>query len=545
MALLDKYPATLTAKAAEHLLRRTMFGATRADIATLTGKTIDQALDILLQSQATPAPPVNPATGQTWVNDTTRDNMNDGQYNNYMKAWWLGLMATQPISITEKMTLFWHNHFVSSYSAVNDTRYMYKQNALLRSRALGNFKTLVREISIDPAMLRYLNGNRNVAGSPQENYARELQELFTIGKGPEIAAGNYTTYTEQDVRTAARVLTGWTDTATTVTSSFNVRQHDTTDKQFSANYQNTVIKGRNTATAGLDELNDLLDMIFRQNATSEYICRKLYRFFVNFDCTPAIEQQVIVPLGKTLRDNNFEIKPVLRQLLGSTHFFDTNIVGAMIKTPLDLVIGMVRQMQLSIPSISLKNGGYYYSFFGQLATLASTLQMNVFELPNVAGWPAYYQEPLFYQIWVNSATMPPRGELGNTVTGNNPAIPVQRMTPNNIPIGGWVLSNRLDTETIRVTFDSVKFVEQFPKPTDPQSVVENMAQSFFAIDLTSAQIDELMNNKLLGGLSPTEWGNAWSEYQRAPLATDKKNPLEQRLDALLAYMMQIAEYQIM
>ena len=544
MALLDKYPATLTAKAAEHLLRRTMFGAASADITAITGKSIDAALDTLLKDQTAPAPPVDPATGQTWVNGTARTG-NDGQYNNYMKAWWLGLMATSPISITEKMTLFWHNHFASSWSVVNDTRYMYKQHTLLRRYALGNFKTLTNEISRDPAMLRYLNGNQNRVGSPQENFARELQELFTIGKGAEIAAGNYTTYTEDDVRTAARVLTGWTDVQTTVTSNFAVNRHDTGDKQFSAAYQNTIIKGRNNANAGTDELNELLDMIFRQTATSEYICRKLYRFFVNYEVTPTIEQQVIVPLGKTLRDNNFEIKPVLRQLLGSTHFFDNNILGCIIKTPLDLIIGMVRQMQLAIPSVALKNGGYYYNFFQQLGNLSRTLQMEVFELPNVAGWAAYYQEPLFYQIWINSATMPSRGELGNTLTGNDPKAVIQRTTPNNIPIGGWTLSNPLDRETMRITFDSVKFVEQFPKPADPQSVVENMAQHFFAIDLTSDQIDQMVQNKLLGGLSETEWGSAWNEYQKTPLDTTKKNPLEQRLDALLAYMMQVAEYQVM
>ena len=529
MALLDKYPATLTAKTAEHLLRRTMFGATRADITALAGKSIDAALDTLLKDQTAPAPPVDPTTGQTWVNGTARTN-NDGQYNNYMKAWWLGLMATQPLSITEKMTLFWHNHFVSSYSAVNDTRYMYKQHTLLRRYALGNFKTLTREISIDPAMLRYLNGNRNTKASPQENFARELQELFTIGKGPEISAGNYTTYTEQDVRTAARVLTGWTDTVTTVTSGFNLNQHDTGDKQFSAAYQNTIIKKRTTASSpnsnvGLDDLNELLDMIFRQTATSEYICRKLYRFFVNFDVTPTIEKEVIVPLGKTLRDNNFEIKPVLRQLLGSTHFFDNNIIGCIIKTPLDLIIGMVRQMQITIPN-STTQTGFYYSYFDQLRSLAASLQQDVFELPNVAGWSVYYQEPLFYQIWINSATMPSRANLGNTLTN------------------GWTLVNRATSATMRVTFDSLAFLQQFPNPEDPNKVIDNLTQNFFAIDLTSEQKDELLTKVLLPNLPPYEWTMEWNDYMKTPNDAQKKAMIKAKLDALIKYMMLIAEYQI-
>jgi uncharacterized protein (DUF1800 family) len=524
MALLDKYPATLTAKAAEHLLRRTMFGATRADITALTGKTIDAALDTLLADQTAPAPPVDPTTGQTWMNDTSR-TANDGAYNNYMKAWWLGLMAAQPISLTEKMTLFWHNHFASSWSVVNDTRYMYKQNVLLRKNALGNFKTLTREISIDPAMLRYLNGNQNRVGAAQENFARELQELFTIGKGPEISAGNYTTYTEDDVRAAAKVLTGWTDNQTTVTSSFALNRHDTSDKQFSSAYQNKIIKGRNTATAGTDELNDLLDMIFSQTATSEYICRKLYRFFVNFEVTAAIEQQVIVPLGKTLRDNNFEIKPVLRQLLGSTHFFDNNIIGCIIKTPLDLIVGMVRQMQLTLPNPSTQVG-YYYSYFDQLRNLAANLQMDVFELPNVAGWSVYYQEPLFYQIWINSATMPPRANLGNTL------------------IGGWKLTNPVNGNVTFLTFDSVAFLQQFPNPEDPTKVIDNFTQNFFAIDLTSDQKDELLSTVLLPNLPAYEWTVEWNDFMKTPNDTQKKALIKAKLDALVKYMMLIAEYQI-
>ncbi len=527
MALLDKISAPLTAKAAEHLLRRTMFGATRADIAALTGKTIDQALDMLLATQPAPPVPVSPTSGQTWLNNTSRDQ-NDGLNIRYMKAWWLGLMATQPISITEKMTLFWHNHFASAWSVVNDSRYMYKQHALLRSSALGNFKTMAREISFDPAMLVYLNGRNNTAAAPQENYARELQELFTIGKGAEVSAGNYTTYTEQDVRAAARVLTGWTVIDSTVTSGFVANRHDTTDKQFSAAYQNTVIRGRSGANAGLDELNDLLDMIFRQNATSEYICRKLYRFFVNFEVTPTVEREVIVPLGKTLRDNNFEIKPVLRQLLGSQHFFDANLIGCMIKTPLDLVIGLVRQMQINFPPLATQRE-YYYLYFDQLANLSTTLQMNVFELPNVAGWSVYYQEPLFYQIWINSATMPARADLSNTL------------------INGWGLRNAA-MATTRVTFDSVAFLEQFPNPEDVLKVMDNLTEHFFAIDLTSSQKDELISGQLLPGLPGTEameWSTEWSSYKLTPTDTAKKNTIQQRLNRLIQYMIKLAEYQMM
>jgi uncharacterized protein (DUF1800 family) len=523
MPLLDKYPAPLTAKAAEHLLRRTMFGASRSDIATLTGKTIDQALDMLLKDQTAPSAPVDPLTGQTWVNDTMRTQQ-DGQLNNYMKAWWLGLMASQPISITEKMMLFWHNHFASSWSVVNDSRFMYKQHQTLRRYALGNFKTFVREISIDPAMLRYLNGNRNVVGSPQENFARELQELFTIGKGAEISEGNYTTYTEDDVKAAAKVLTGWTDIQSSVTSSFVANRHDTSNKQFSAAYQNTVIMGRTGANAGLDELNDMLNMIFRQNATSEYIVIKLYRYFVNFQITDSVQKEVITPLAKIFRDNNFEVKPVLRALMGSVHFFDNNIIGCMIKTPLDLLVGTVRQLQIKVPLQS--QATLHYGFWGQLRSLSAQLQQDVLELPNVAGWQAYYQEPLFYQIWVNTATMPNRANFSTTV------------------INGWTVNDQVTNTIQRITFDSVAFLQQFSNPEDPIKLIDNISQHFFAIDLTETQKTELLSKVLLPGLPEYEWTVEWNDFMRTPNDTQKRLQIKAKLDNLVRYMMRIAEYQI-
>lgn len=523
MPLLDKYPAPLTAKAAEHLLRRTMFGASRADIAALTGRTIDQALDTLLRDQTAPAPPIDPTTGQTWVNDIIR-SQNDGQLNNHMKSWWVGLMANQPISIMEKMTLFWHNHFASQWSVVNESRYMYKQHQTLRRNALGNFRTFVREIAIDPAMLRYLNGNRNVAGAPQENFARELQELFTIGKGPEISQGNYTTYTEDDVKAAARVLTGWTDINTSVTSSFRAAQHDTGNKQFSAAYQNTVIMGRTGANAGLDELNDLLNMIFRQNATSEYIVSKFYRFFVNSNITPTITNEVIKPLAKIFRDGNYEIKPVLRALFGSIHFFDNNIIGCMIKTPLDLTVGTVRQLQVRMPAAT--QAVFYYGFMRQLQGLSAQLQQDLLELPNVAGWQAYYQEPLFYQVWINTATMPARANYSNVVTN------------------GWSVTDQASNQTQRYTFDSIAFLQQFPNPEDPIKVIDNLTQHFFAIDLTEAQKDQLLDKVLLPGLPEYEWTKEWSDFMATPNDTMKRNQIKTKLDNLVRYMMRLAEFQI-
>ena len=139
------------------------------------------------------------------------------------------------------MVLFWHNHFVTQSETVEEARYLYRYCELLRNHALGNFKQLTQDVTLNPAMLWYLNGNTNFVGAANENYARELFELFTIGKGEQIGEGNYTNYTEQDVLAAAKVLTGWYDQYTTVTSSFLSDWHDKSNKLFSEAFDNQII----------------------------------------------------------------------------------------------------------------------------------------------------------------------------------------------------------------------------------------------------------------------------------------------------------------
>ena len=317
-------------KSAAQLLRRTMFGPTRAEIVQAASESLDTTLASLFATQPLPDPPVGPSplqAGQTWVN-APFDSTNDGTYAAYLKAWWLGLMVHQGISIREKMVVFWHNHFVSEYATANDSRYMYNQLNLFRQYALGNFRQLTKLVSLDPAMLRYLNGDTNVVGHANENYGRELQELFTIGKGPEVAPGDYTKYTEGDVQAAAKVLTGYVDNGfrSTQTAAINTvftpSRHDTSNKQFSSDYSNTMIKGR-TGTDGANELDDLLDMIFAQTDSdgvgrvAKFICRMFYRWFVYYDIDDTVEQNVIVPLARVMITNNYEVQPVLDALFRS------------------------------------------------------------------------------------------------------------------------------------------------------------------------------------------------------------------------------------
>jgi uncharacterized protein (DUF1800 family) len=505
-----------------------MFGASCANVNTLKGQGMVQVVDQLLA-----APPPEPSlpllyatataettpVGSTWINATTNDN-SGGRYAS-LKAWWVSLMLNQSISIREKMVFFWHNHFVTATGTVGDPRYSYRYLALLRSYALGNFKDMARQISIDGAMLIYLNGYRNSKSAPDENYARELQELFTIGKGPQVGPGDYTNYTEDDVRAAARVLTGWRLLANpdgsigSTTSTFNVNFHDTTNKTFSYRYANTVIVG---SADGLAELNGMLDMIFAQPETARFICRKLYRWFVYYIIDAWTESNIIEPLAATLRANNYNILPVLNQLLKSAHFFDMANIGCVIKNPLDLVAGLCRQYGLSFPTTDVPT---QYNLWNSLVNQASVFQQSIGDPPDVSGWHAYYQEPEYYELWINSDTLPKRSAW------------TSRMLTSGISSG-----------SARVIIDPMAFVNTLSDPSDPNVIVNETAQFLFPIPITPSQ-QTFLKGVLIPGLPDYEWTAEWTIYLADPTNPTKLAAVKSKLQSMISFMMTMPEYQLM
>ena len=527
---LDPYSGTWGFSQAAHLLRRTMFGATATDIAAVQKMTMSQAVDTLLADQ--PPPNDSPQVwyhldtvpdGQTWVNL----DYNAGQDFNRSQSlvgWYMDLLLTQNISIREKMTLFWHNHFSCGISTVNDARYSYKQNLLMRANALGNYKSLVKSVTLDPAMLRYLSGNLNVASAPNENYGRELQELFTIGKGPETSTGDYTTYTELDVKAAAHVLTGWSDDQKTVSAVFTASNHDPADKQFSARYGNTIIKGASDQAGASREIDDLLTMIFSETATAQYICRKIFRWFVDYkiDSTNTIEQDVIAPLAQTLISNNFEIKPVLSQLLKSSLFYDPVYTGCIIKTPLDLVVGTVRTLGVQLPYLNDITSKYYDWI--TLRETAANLQQSLLEPPNVAGWPEYYEAPQYHELWINSGTLDSRIKFVDDIVTNKYSMVVQTANMS--------------------TFDPIKFAMQSSDPSNPVTLISDLVNLLYPNALAVEQMTTL-HDQLLPGLPDYEWTNEWTAYMQDSTNETKIAAVSTKLINLVKYMLELAEYQLM
>lgn len=532
---LEPYTGPWTYPDAAHLLRRTMFGSKRAEVEAILAKTKDQAVDMLLAPPPAnkPVAPINyigASAGTEWGTSAYDATADQGRFT-YLQTWYFQQMINQPISISEKMTLFWHNHFSCGYNAVKDARYMYKQNAMLRQNALGNFKDLAVEIALDPAMLVYLNGNVNTKIGPNENLGRELQELFTIGKGPEIAPGNYTNYTEADIKAAARVLTGWADDKTGITYTFAASNHDTSDKQFSAAYQNTIIRGKTGSLGGIQELGDLITMIFTQQATAQYICSKIYRWFVSTQITPEIEQLIINPLADILKAGNYEIKPVMDKLLKSAHFFDAANRGGLIKNPMDFGVGLLRSYPVDSfdrtkvydePFLPSPNNGIQWALRPFRRTIA-TMQYDLFNPPNVAGYAAYYQTPQFDELWINADTLQKRIKLIDDLT-------VVYMVYDEAY--GYALIN----------------VIELAKQTSDASLVTKLIDEWmmmlFPFAMTTEQ-KQTAHGVFLGSLTDNDWKTMWNNYKQDSTNVTKIAAVEAKLRPLLRHLMGLAEYQLM
>ena len=266
---LNTYQGPWLPQQVKHLLNRTLFGAKIADINYFSTKTVVQAVDELLNVPATqPSPPLNDYTttnvidpnvplGSTWVND----NAVDGTLNFYRilsyKKWLISNWVGQERNIRERLTVFWSNHFGTETDGISYPTMVYKHHQILRTNCIGNYKQMLRAVTTDPGMLRYLNGYLNTKTAPDENFARELQELFTVGKDGGAK------YSENDVKNAAKVLTGWRIDAN-FNAVFDSTRHDTTNKTFSAFYNNTTITGK-TGANGANETDELLNMIFQKS----------------------------------------------------------------------------------------------------------------------------------------------------------------------------------------------------------------------------------------------------------------------------------------
>ncbi len=449
---------------AAHLLRRTGFGPTWEELAAAIASTPGALVDAMLNPGELPELP------SLW---TTDDPLGD-QYTPEEKAqfytswltqlqfWWINLMLKPgPTRLREKMTLFWHGHFVSEFPKVQVTQYMFIQNKLLREFAFGDFRELARRITIDPAMLIYLDGAGSVAGNPNENYARELMELFTLGTG--FYKDGTPHYSEHDVVEMARALTGWAPQG--LGSTFTPDKFDNTIKEIfgvRANFGVDPSAERNP----IDLIFEQQDIDLGHKRAAIFICTKLYQFFV-FEVP---NMDIVLGMAQTLEQNNWQIGAVLRQLLTSEHFFEESTIGSLVKSPVDYVMGALSTFKLNV-TIDVDPGNpEAHDPLRAMGFLGQTIMLP----PNVKGWPVG-------KAWISTATLPLRVRY----------------------ISLWLDPPDLPT-TAPYNFLPVEFIESLPDSSDVNKVLDHLLELLLPIPISDRSRGVLLDT-FLGGAPAYEW----------------------------------------
>ncbi len=549
MAGIPSFNNVLGTQHAAHLLRRATLGATKQQIDQFAQLTAPAAMARLLKKNPLPSPPVDSATGQSWVNPKpTEANSNGGDLQRQLNSWWTHQMATQPLSVHEKMTFFLHTHFTTISNRVEQKPALYHQLRLFHHYALGNFKTLARKICTDNAMLRFLDGHLNEVGNVNENFGREFLELYSVGKGPQSGPNNYTTYTEEDVQAAAKVFSGWKqdkefaaiDAETGVAQAILkgddpgvAARHDASTKQFSAAFQNQTISpstmagDKATQAAAAEEIDKLVEMVFAQPATARHLCRKLYRYFVYYEITDAVEQTVIEPLAQLCISNNYELPPVLTALLTSQHFYDNdNAVveddntGAIIKSPLELIMGTLRFFRTALPEPS-GNLELHYQAYRKVVLDGLTDQGLYFYEPfEVAGYPAYHQGPGYHRNWISANYLARRYEF------------VKKL-----------IEGVRDQEQLLAHLDVVAYVKD-PKnisdPFDAERLVRELTDYLLPEAITEERFTYFLKSILLDDLSEANWQTEWQKY----LGSGNDTAVRIQLEKLFNTVLQSPEYQL-
>ncbi len=467
--------------AAAHLLRRTLFAPTFPEITTAGSDSMENTVDTILAAQDQPDPPGD------WVNEPppqfnalTEEEIMALIETYYQRqyqliAWWMKRMAIQPTSIVENMTLFWHNHFATSIDGVFFPQAMYEQNAVLREHSLGNFRELLRRVTFGPAMMIWLDTNRSTVSHPNENFSRELMELFTIGVD---------NYTQSDVEEAARAFTGYATNGVNTNYSYNQATG------FGYYWQQNHDFGQKTflGQTGNFDGDDIIDIILQQDQTANFVCEKIYKWFVY----EVPDDSFVAEMATILRNNNYEILPVMEHVLTSSHFYDENYRGCLIRNPLTVTQGVFRQLNVAeenIPQNYLIRLQYYMGMIPN-------------NPPNVNGWAGY-------RSWLNSITLPMRKLFSATMTD-----------------GSNLFGGDLDFEP-----DVVAFAQTLSDPNDAEAIVQDFAKLFFPLPI-SDDLEEQLLYALLEGAAVYDWN-----------INDDGAPL--RLRNLIKYMMRKPEFQLL
>ncbi|WP_430935456.1 DUF1800 domain-containing protein [Saccharicrinis sp. 156] len=553
MAATDKLSGALGRTNAAHLLRRATFGPTEAAIQQFASYTVDEAMNELFSEPAPPELPVDLKTGETWLNPAaTGGNSGQKELTDYFIIWHLEQMRNSGTNISERLTYFFHTHLPVRRSLVESSEMIYYQNALYRQFAFGSFKELFKHICMDNAMLIYLDNGTNDVSSPNENFAREMFELYSIGRGPQVSLGDYTHYTEDDIKAATRILTGYqvdhsfgninedTQLPTGVLrelesgDTFIANRHDAGEKVFSSRFDNSIIapsalsNGYATSDAARQEFDEMIEMIFDKDEAARFITRKLYRFFVYYMIDNDIEANVIVPLAAQFKSSGYDMPTLVKAMLSSQHFYDVddaatsnNIIGSIIKSPIDLILGTLRLFDVNVPADldTLYNTVYIDGIFEFIEEQG----LNFYEPFEVAGYPAYHQFPIYSRNWIRPHTLAYRYKFAEYIlNGVNPK-----------------------GEVLGIKIDVLSWVENggaISTPADANILVDALIELMIPFPIAAERRDFFLTTVFLDGLYVSAWTAEWNNYVSDP--SQYKTTVESRILILINAIMQSPEYQL-
>jgi len=446
---------------AAHLLNRAGFGGTPDEIERTRQKGLVASVRDLVEVKANAAnvPPPTWAhphniraqrmeikaakdRGEDFQSKARQIRMMEGDEIVDLRRWWLDRMLNGPAPLLEKMTLFWHGHFATSIQKVQDAYWMWLQNDTLRRNALGNFGALVKKISRDPAMMIYLDLQQSRQEHPNENWARELMELFTVGIG---------NYTEQDIRESARAFTGYRIDMTTQQFRFAPFQQDHRPKTFMG------------ATGNFNG-DSILDILVGKPACAQFIGRKLWRFFVEDEPSTAIVDSV----AATIRSHNFEIRPALREIFTSAEFYSDRVMSNQIKSPVQYIVQTSKLLGAPPPApIAAQNA---MRQMGQI----------LFAPPNVKGWDGGKE-------WISTSTLLFRYNFANYLVNGSAMLPGETVARGRGAGPGFRMGNIAE----QIKRDPIEVGKLVPSEirAKPREVVDLLAKRLFPTRPSDKEID--------------------------------------------------------
>ena len=566
----------------KHLLNRALIGRSNKDLSNLEGLDLDQAIDqIFKKEDLPPEPPYDffyinggskedilkyqnekvPEKYTKWVNKgesyiKINFELIPGNAIFSIRAWLLKQFATQSTSIHWRICFFLYQLIPVHDNAIpGGAKWLHEYYMKLYRYSYGNYKDLIHEVTTDFGMLKYLNLTLSKKENPDENYARELLELYTVGK--EGGAK----FSESDVKEISKLLTGWHTGSDSLLyfnrqgisqeklndaifadgplfSWFDPQNHDASDKQLSSYFDNKVIQGRE-GEEGKKELDDLLTIIFENQDTSKYIARRIYQFFVNPLVDSETEEKIIIPLSQVFKNSNFNVAETVKVLLKSEHFFDSINYNSIIKSPLEFYLSIFKELHLKYvqnPTAFEPGGGGYQIHYALVDPLAKDYfiyyhlnryleqsGLNFTFPPSVSGWKPYYQKPIYDMFWINTYTIKKRGDIDLLVGQFHVYLQ---------GLGGGDGSDVIQCDL----YDYISSIKNF-KNINP--FIEGLTKRFLNSDIDTETFN-VLKESILDGKSESYWTSLIEDYERTRSKPEYVT-LKNRIRGVLLKIFQLEE----